>query len=794
MRAWPSIALVSLLVACSHDAPPIVSTAPSSTSSSASSAPPVESAPPVVSATAVASSAPVSVAPHDERLAAIDDVVAAALARGDVKGAVVLVTTRDRVAYKRAFGEREANVAMTDDTLFDLASLTKPLATALAIWSLVDDRALNVTDRARKWLPELDHEEHAQLTIEQLLLHTGGLVADDPLGDYDHGLDAAVKKIAALGLTTTPGEVFEYSDVGYVLLGAIVQRAAKMPLEKYVRERVYSRLGLTTTGFSPTGDLAARAAPTEQRDGALLRGVVHDPRAARLGGVAGHAGLFATAEDIGAIARMLLNSGGDVLSPAVVRAMTTPVEVHVNEGTGTVKRARGWDVDTHFSGPRGALNAGFGHTGFTGTSIWIEPKRGVGIVVLTSRLYPDGKGNPSRMRREVADVVARALAKGSLDVKGPVSLGIDELEREGCARLRGKRVGLVINAASRDASGKSTARALKDAGVSIATLFTPEHGLGADREGANAIARDPETGLDVRSLYGEKTRPSDDDLRGLDALVIDLQDAGARFYTYETTLFYALEAAAKNHVEVVVLDRPNPLGGAVIDGPMLDRDRLSFVGYHPLPVRHGLTMGELARLFVAEKKLEVKLDVVLAKGLDRKATWSDTGLAWRAPSPNLRSADEALLYPGVALLETTDVSVGRGTDTPFEVVGAPWIDGQALAAELAKTTFEGLSFAPVTFAPTTATHGHPLYSGVRIILKSSPKGRGRDAVRAGLALALALHKLYPKDFEPRRMMTIVGNEAVVSAIARGASLAEVEALYAADLKAFAERRKPFLLY
>jgi CubicO group peptidase (beta-lactamase class C family) len=349
----------------------------------------------------------------------IDDAVNAAIERGQLPGAVVLVLQRGKVVYRKAYGQRRRQpepTLMTDDTVFDLASLTKPIATATAIMLLLEDGKLKVEDPAAKYLPALARKETAGITLEHLLLHTSGLIPDNALDDYKDGPAVAWRKLLALNPRTAPGSKFAYSDVGYMLLGKIVEEISCMPLDEFTARRIFGPLGMRDTVYRPQGALKARCAPTERREGRWMIGEVHDPRAYALGSVAGHAGLFSTAADLAVYARMLLDDGKHegraLLRPQTVRLMTAPHRVETAQGAGL--RTYGWDMDTAYSKNRGSLfpkGVSFGHTGFTGTSIWLDPRSRSGVIVLTNRVHPDGKGNVTKLRAAVATEAARVLLK-----------------------------------------------------------------------------------------------------------------------------------------------------------------------------------------------------------------------------------------------------------------------------------------------------------------------------------------------------------------------------------------------
>jgi uncharacterized protein YbbC (DUF1343 family) len=373
-----------------------------------------------------------------------------------------------------------------------------------------------------------------------------------------------------------------------------------------------------------------------------------------------------------------------------------------------------------------------------------------------------------------------------------VQLGIDALAQTGFAELAGLRLGLLANDASRDSAGRRSIDVLAKApGVKLAALFSAEHGLGADREGNIASGRDAATGLPIHSLYGKSRRPSDAMLAGLDAVVVDIQDVGARFYTYATSMAYLMEAAAKRRIRVIVLDRPNPIAPAGVRGPMLDPDLKSFVAYFPMPVQHAMTLGELATLFNAENRIGAELTVVKVSGWRHDLWFDDTGLAWVNPSPNLRTPDATILYPGVALIEQTNVSVGRGTPTPFALVGAPWIDGKTLAAHLERRAIPGVAFAPASFTPSADKHAGKACHGVRITLTDRSV---LDAPRMGIELAAALRRLYPETFTLRDMLALLGSRQTLAAIESGEDPTAIAARWRDGLQAFTAVRAKYLLY
>ncbi|HYK19999.1 MAG TPA: exo-beta-N-acetylmuramidase NamZ domain-containing protein, partial [Pyrinomonadaceae bacterium] len=535
-----------------------------------------------------------------------------------------------------------------------------------------------------------------------------------------------------------------YSDIGFITLGEVVARVGGMPLDQFAKQNIFVPLRMNNTGFRPSALLKARIAPTEKRRAQLsylgdspgnlgtegemwLRGEVHDPTSYRMNGVAGHAGLFSTADDLAIYCQMILNGGSyggvRILSPLTVAEMTRPRLV----SKGGATRGLGWDMNTSYSTNRGDLFplGSFGHTGFTGTSIWIDPSSEMFVVFLSNRVHPDGKGDVGPLRGRVASIVAGAVtdtvaveraraqsAKYYTDVvqaleqfefrnegiSAKVLTGIDVLERDNFKPLAGMRLGLVTNHTGRDREGRLTIDVLNKApGVKLVALFSPEHGIRGLADEKVSDSKDEATGLPIYSLYGETRRPKPDQLKDLDALVYDIQDIGTRFYTYISTLGYILEEASKAKLPVFVLDRPNPIGGVEVEGPIADKDKLSFTSYHTIPTRHGLTIGELAQLYNRQRNIGADLRVIKMEGWRRWMWFDETNLTWTNPSPNMRSLTEATLYPGVGLLETTNVSVGRGTDTPFEIVGAPWIQADKFAEYLNERGIPGVRFVPLRF-------------------------------------------------------------------------------------------------
>ena len=761
-----------------------------------------------------------------KRLEEIEPLVAEAIAEKKLPGAVVLVGHRDRVLYQKAFGNRALVPdvePMTLDTIFDLASLTKVVATTTSVMMLVEDGRIRLSDRVSVYIPGFERYGKGDITVRHLLTHVSGLRPDVDLADDWTGYDTAIKLAIEEVPTAPPGERFVYSDINFFLLGEIVHRVSGQPLDRFAQDRIFGPLKMADTMFLPPASLQSRIAPTESctpygwpcegPDMKMLRGVVHDPTARRMGGVAGHAGLFGTAADLSVFVRTLLGGGAfrgqRILSPLGTLKMTTPA----TPGSERNVRGFGWDIDSSFSANRGELLpiGSFGHTGFTGTSLWIDPATGLFVVFLSNRVHPDGKGDVTPLRARVATVAASALTSapdgaerqwtgrdfgpsGTLPARPstPVLSGIDVLRAEGFAPLRGKRVGLVTNHTGRARDGATTIDLIYGArDVKLVSLFSPEHGIRGILDANVPTEVDERTKLPIHSLYGESRRPTAAMLEGIDTIVIDLQDIGVRFYTYMTTIAYVMEEAAKRNIGVVVLDRPNPVNGFQIEGPMLDASLLGFIGYMPMPIRHGMTLGELAMLFNGENKIGANLTVVQMRNWRRDDWFDNTGLPWINPSPNMRNLLQATLYPGIGAFEYSNISVGRGTDTPFEQIGAPWIDGVALAEALNNRLVPGIRFYPVRFTPTASKYAGEECQGVFMVV--TDRGALRP-VRVGVEIASMLTKMYGSRFELEASERLYGAREGITRIRAGHDPSAIAASWAVGESRWRLLRNRYLLY
>jgi uncharacterized protein YbbC (DUF1343 family) len=763
---------------------------------------------------------------RETSFASIDDIMNSAVSRGAIPGGVVLIGHNGEVAYRKAFGSRSqepSKESMTVDTIFDLASMTKCIATTTSIMKLVEEGKLRLNDPVAAYLPEFAKNGKENITIRQLLTHFSGLREDLDLKSSWKGHNAAYQMAMDEKPAFPPGSRFLYSDINFETLGFLVEKVSGLPLDEYSAKYVFAPLAMKDTRFNPPAGWRPRIAPTEYDEShQMLRGTVHDPAARRMGGVAGHAGLFSTADDLSKYAQDML-SGFHVLSQLTVEKMSTPQQ----PPTAASLRGLGWDIDSPFASNRGEfLPVGsFGHTGFTGTSIWIDPVTNSYVILLTNAVHPHGhNGSMVSLRARVASAAAQSMdLRVSDDQKlrlaritgyneamssarlvttrnGSVRTGIDVLEEHGFSELRDGRaktkVALVTNHTGLDTQGNRTIDVLAKArGIEVIAIFSPEHGVNGSMDTtAISDSKDSTTGIPVHSVYGDssaKRHPSLEILSSADVIVYDIQDIGTRFYTYETTLGYFLEAASKTGKQIFVLDRPNPINGAYIQGPISDKGRESFTNYGRIPIRHGMTIGELARFYNTERSINSRLTVVPMEGWQRGDWLDSTGMLWVNPSPNMRSLTEAMLYPGLGTLEATNISVGRGTDTPFEVMGAPWIHPVELAAYLNGRAISGVRFVPIEFTPSADVYAQKKCGGVYIIVTDR---NALDAPELGIEIASALHSLYPEQFEMKNLDRLMLNDATMKAISSGQDPRRVWMNWVDDIEVFKLIRAKYLLY
>jgi uncharacterized protein YbbC (DUF1343 family)/CubicO group peptidase (beta-lactamase class C family) len=753
--------------------------------------------------------------------AALDQVINQAIEQGRMPGAVVVVGHNGEVVYRKAYGKRALvpePEAMTLDTVFDCASLTKVVATTSSLMKLFQEGRFRLNDKITDYIPEFQGGK-SDITLRQLFTHFSGLQPDVPLDTPWTGYDTGIKLACTFKPGGPPGTRYVYSDINFLLLGELVHRLSGKMLNEYARENIFLPIGMKESMFQPPASLVSRIAPTERwpvKTGPPLRGVVHDPTARNMGGVAGHAGLFSTAADLSRFAQMMLN-GGELNGVRLFGPLTVAKFIEPQSPPDQpILRGLGWDLDSPHSGNRGELFpiGSYGHTGFTGTSMWIDPATKTYVILLANSVHPELRPALTPVRAKVATIVASTFGPGTQPVtltgyndllpgagarrqvgrNGATLTGLDVLEGVKFQPLAGKRVGLITNQSGLDRQGRRNIDVMRAAGVNIAAIFSPEHGFlgNEDRPGIQDTT-DFTTDIKVFSLYGATNRPTSEMLKGLDVLVYDIQDVGVRFYTFETTMAYALEAAGKAGLPFYVLDRPNPITGVRVEGPLMDAGNNSFVGYMPgEPVRHGMTVGELAKMFNAEKKIGANLTVVPMRDWQRGDWFDSTNLMWINPSPNMRSLNAAMLYPGLCLMEySKNFSVGRGTDAPFEQIGADFIGGRELAAYLNQRQIPGVRVYPTNFTPTESVFKGVRVEGVRFVITNREL---LDGTRVGLELAVGIQKLYPGKVDFNLGKRLIGSDDVIRRIQAAEDPRTIEQSFQDAMDAFAVTRARYLLY
>jgi uncharacterized protein YbbC (DUF1343 family)/CubicO group peptidase (beta-lactamase class C family) len=753
--------------------------------------------------------------------AAVDDQIEDAVQSGLIPGAVLVVGHDGAVVYRKAYGDRALipqREPMTVDTIFDAASLTKVIATTPSLMKLFEQGKLRIDDPVTRYLPQFQGGK-SDIEIRDLMTHFSGLRPDLDLNPAWSGYETGIHRALIDKPVRPPGLRFVYSDINFILLGEIVHRLSGEMLSDYARENIFKPLGMNESQFQPPGSLIPRIAPTEidPDTGKPLRGAVHDDTSRYMGGVAGHAGLFTTADDLAKFAQMMVDRGAlpdgrRLFSAATVEKFTSPA----SPADQPILRGLGWDIDSPYSSNRGELFpiGSYGHTGFTGTSVWIDPTSRTYVILLTNVVHPHRGKSLSSFRSKVATIVAASYGIAAPGVRltgynetitgpgvhrdvehqGDVMTGLDVLAEQHFTPLAGKRIGLLTNHTGLSRDGKRNVDVMLAAGVKIVALLSPEHGITGVEDKQNvANSKDAATGLPVISLYqSDARRPTASMPNDLDALVFDIHDVGARFYTYSCTMLFAMKEAARRHLPFYVLDRPNPITGVHIEGPILDKDLESPVGCMEIPLRHGMTIGELAKWANGEQHIGADLHVVAMRGWNRGDWFDETGLSWVNLSPNMRSLNAALLYPGIAMLEfSTNYSVGRGTDAPFEQVGAEWIRGRALAALLNSRYIPGVRVYPTRFTPGASNFAGRSIEGVRFIVTDRERF---DSTRLGLEVASALEKLYPGRIQWDVDRFLIGNHETIDALNAGVDPRTIVPQLEERLAPFAEQREKYLIY
>jgi uncharacterized protein YbbC (DUF1343 family)/CubicO group peptidase (beta-lactamase class C family) len=750
----------------------------------------------------------------------LDSTIQQAVDTDLIPGAVLVIGHDGRIVYRKAYGWRALvphRETMTLDTIFDAASLTKVCATTPSVMKLFEEGKLRIDDPVTKYLPEFQGGK-SPITVRLLMTHFSGMPPDLILEPRWSGYQTGIEKALTSKPIAPPGARFIYSDINFILMGEIVRRLSGETLAQFAHDQIFEPLGMHETGFFPSPLLRARIAPTEINPdtGLPFRGVVHDPTARYMGGIAGHAGLFTTADDLAKYAEMLLamgeHEGVRVFSPMTIKKFIEPA----TPADQPILRGLGWDLDSPFSSNRGELYpiGSFGHTGFTGTSMWMDPTTNSFIILLTNSVHPHRGKSLSSLRSRIATAVAADFGVNTpnsvsltgynetisgagihrkIDRNGETFTGLDVLEQSRFLPFQGKRIGLITNQTGLNRQGHRNVDQMLAAGIHAVRLFSPEHGITGTQDTNVNSGIHPTTHLPVISLYQpHQRRLSAEQIRDLDAIVYDIQDVGARFYTYSCTLLYALEEAGKAKKPFYVLDRPNPITGTHVEGPIMQKDLESFVGCYDIPLRHGMTFGELATMANAEQHWGADLHVVKMQNWERGDWFDSTGLSWINPSPNMRGLNAALLYPGLAMLEASkNYSVGRGTDAPFEQIGADWIQGEILAQYLNTRFIPGVRVYPTSFCPNSSNFAGRMVQGVRFVITDR---ESFDSTRLGIELAAALEKLYPGKIDFDACRFLIGNRDIIQKLRSGEDPSAIWTEAQKQAAEFDSRRQQYLLY
>lgn len=718
--------------------------------------------------------------------------LAKAVETAQAPGAVACVGTLEKNLFLDAVGQRQLiphSLPAEKDTLYDLASLTKVIAAATSIMQLRDAGALDLDQPVSEFVPVPAFQA---FTIRHLLSHTSGLPAGRPWYREVTNTNEMVQRIATLQPGWTPGTRHLYSDLGYILLGKIVELAAADSLDAYCSKHIFKPLEMNQTTFRPPEAWRAQCAATERcswRNRVIL-GEVHDENAWAMGGVSGHAGLFSTAGDLAHFCRGLLT--GRLLASKTLEEM-----IRFGQTPCFPWQGLGWKIDPWMDSIEGYLPSrlAFGHTGWTGTSMWLDHASGNFAILLSNTCHPSREKRYNRpLRRIFYTGTAARLNPHSSNAH----TGLDRIVWDRYEALAGKRIALLTNRAAVDSLGRSILDVLKlRPDIEIKRIYSPEHGLEVRAEAGEAVPSKPGDSIPVTSLYGGQKQPTREELRNIQLFVVDLPDIGARYYTYMATMKDCMSACAESGIPMLVLDRPNPLGGRLLEGTMPEITG-SPVCSAKIPVRHGMTLGELAHFFAKTEFTDRKLEVgVCAAGnWPRELMYPDCALPWVPPSPNIPTADAALVYIGTCLLEGVNINEGRGTPAPFQLVGAPWLKPGPLIDILEPETFTGLALKTASFTPVSlpGKASHPRYQdqpcqGLHI--QVADPGSARPFAFA-VALLCAIHRqhsgelVFEKNFD-----VLAGGPWLRKQIQAGAPVREIIPALSPALDDF-ERTRPTL--
>jgi uncharacterized protein YbbC (DUF1343 family)/CubicO group peptidase (beta-lactamase class C family) len=703
-------------------------------------------------------------------------------------GAVAYVGTPEKELLFEAVGFRQrvpVSHPTEKDTIYDLASLTKVLATTTAVLMLHDQGKIDLDQPVSELVPI---PAFGRFTVRHLLTHTSGLPAILPLYKEVTTMNEALQRIAAAPLDWKPGARRRYSDLGFMILCKAVELTGRDAFDAFCRTHIYEPLGMTRTGFKPSKDWIKHCAATEQCPWRkkMMIGEVHDENAWAVGGVSGHAGLFGTAEDLARFCRGLL--GGKLIAEKTLAAVRKIGQVPVYPWQGL-----GWWLDPWMAGSSGFLpsRAALGHVGFTGTSVWMDCDTGLFAILLSNNCHPS---RTTRDNKTLRQVFHAALAECFYPKTWNTHTGLDRLMWDDFAGLRGKKVALLANNAAVDQLGRPILDVFALApDVQLARIYSPEHGLRGQAEAGEKVASEAGT-TPVTSLYGAQKRPKTEELKGIDCFLIDLPDVGSRYYTYPATMKECLAACAESHVHVRILDRPNPVGGTILEGPIAEQIGSPVCWAH-VPVRHGMTLGEIAR-FLHETDAGIgglKITVERVDAWLRERRFDACSLPWAAPSPNIPDAETALAYVGMCLFEGTNLNEGRGTERPFRQIGAPWLDAKAVIKALPESVRTGFALEALPYTPRAipGKAAHPRFqdTACRGISLSVSDADACRPFSLAIALIAAIRRRHPKDFQWESSFdTLAGGPGLRTALEADTKIEDMLAQCAPALETFVTQR------
>lgn len=776
-----------------------------------------------------------------DELSSIDTFIENEIANG-FPGAVLLILYKGEVVKETAYGSAQiynglekltVDVPMTTETLFDLASLTKSFATTLSILKLENEGKMNSDDLLYSYFPEFQTPEQKTITIASLLTHTSGLDVSFPFykpnhfqyGNefYSRDPETALSMIHQLPLAYPPMTSSLYSDLGYLLLGKTIEKVVGTSLDDYTYNEIYQPLGLKSTFYLPlekgisTSSIAGTERLGNTRDGRYdwegirtypLIGEVHDELAYyTMQGVSGHAGVFSTAHDLAQLCQLFLNGGTyqhqTFFTPNLLEKYLKPSSIDSNYLMGFDSGLAPLTFRRYGLMPS---EEAYGKTGWTGTMVLIDPAVDLSIILLTNKRHTaiqDNQfvgsdfetGNYAAIVTQIYEALLNhpSYTLDSIDesvntVKKPIELGIDQFEKYKHL-FDQKKVGLITNGSGKNTKGLHTIDLLH-LSTDLTALFSPEHGIRGEYEAGVWVEDtiDAPTGLPVYSLYNETKAPTPEMLQNIDIMAYDIQDVGVRMYTYIYTLISSMEACAKQNIPFVVFDRPNPTGG-LISGNLLEPEFESSIGKFALPIQYGLTVGELALYLNEQLSLGCDLTVIPMNGWTHSGYYSDYACSFTAPSPNMKTIQTAYAYPATVFIEGTNVSEGRGTDYPFEIIGAPFINPYTLADSMNTFNLDGVEFVPTSFIPTKSKYAKQLCFGVRLIITDPAYF---DAVQTGLSLVYQLYKEYGNLIEFKPILNLIAGTDLISLLENETLESMIHQFQVPPR--YAEQIKPYLMY